>query len=135
MTTLDDFTRGYIECALWAETCWYEENQSDDRSFQDHGYDYTDLAPETLAAMIEECADFQHDNAADLEEYAERKGDPPEYSALACAGHDFWLTRNGHGCGFWDRGMGELGDRLTRAAKVYGSRDLYLGDDGLIYQQ
>lgn len=20
------------------------------------------------------------------------------------AGHDFWLTRNGHGAGFWDRG-------------------------------
>lgn len=130
---LDDFTRGYIECMLWAETHHYEEDQKDDRSFQDHGYDETDLAPEALANIVEECADFQHDNATDLEEYAKRKGDHPEYTAIACAGHDFWLTRNGHGAGFWDRGLGPVGDRLTSAAKVYGSRYPYLGDDGLIY--
>ena len=28
-------------------------------------------------------------------------------------GHDFWLTSQGHGAGFWDRGLGELGDKLT----------------------
>ena len=26
------------------------------------------------------------------------------------ASHDFWLTRNGHSTGFWDRGTGALGD-------------------------
>lgn len=50
------------------------------------------------------------------------------------AGHDFWLNRCGHGAGFWDRGLGELGDRLSDAAKVYGNVDLYIGDDGLVYQ-
>lgn len=49
------------------------------------------------------------------------------------AGHDFWLTRNGHGAGFWDRGMGKLGDRLADAARAYGSVDLYVGDDKKIY--
>ena len=49
------------------------------------------------------------------------------------AGHDFWLTRNGHGAGYWDRGLGEVGDALTTAAEVYGSCDLYVGDDGKIY--
>jgi hypothetical protein len=34
-------------------------------------------------------------------------------------GHDFILTANGHGCGFWDRGLGELGDRLTEATRGY----------------
>jgi hypothetical protein len=48
-------------------------------------------------------------------------------------GHDFWLTRNRHGAGFWDRGLGELGERLTKAAQSFGESDLYLGDDGQLY--
>lgn len=34
--------------------------------------------------------------------------------------HDYWLTRNHHGAGFWDRGLGDLGDRLTEAAQQDG---------------
>jgi hypothetical protein len=36
----------------------------------------------------------------------------------AAAGHDLWLTSQGHGVGFWDRGLGELGDRLSKAARL-----------------
>jgi hypothetical protein len=49
------------------------------------------------------------------------------------AGHDFWLTRNGHGAGFWDRGLGTLGNRLSAAAKVYSGCDLFVGDDARVY--
>ena len=49
------------------------------------------------------------------------------------AGHDFWLTRNGHGTGYWDRDMGSVGARLTEAAKSFGEVYLYLGDDELVY--
>lgn len=38
----------------------------------------------------------------------------------AQCGHDFLLTRSGHGAGFWDRGLGEVGERLTAASKPYG---------------
>lgn len=48
-------------------------------------------------------------------------------------GHDFYMTRNGHGVGFWDRGLGELGDWLTRMSDPFGEASLYVGDDGLIY--
>lgn len=49
-------------------------------------------------------------------------------------GHDFWLTRNGHGVGFWDRGYDkEVGDALTKASESFGEVDLYVGDDGRIY--
>jgi hypothetical protein len=48
-------------------------------------------------------------------------------------GHDLWLTRNGHGTGFWDRGLDEVGDKLTEIAKEMGSKYLYRGDDGKIY--
>ena len=45
-------------------------------------------------------------------------------------GHDFWLTSQGHGAGFWDRGLGEVGDTLTDS--VDGHMDivgLYLNDE------
>lgn len=41
-------------------------------------------------------------------------------------GHDLWLTRNGHGAGFWDRPeiYGEANAILfTRIAKAMGSHD------------
>ncbi|KKN48353.1 hypothetical protein LCGC14_0653880 [marine sediment metagenome] len=50
------------------------------------------------------------------------------------AGHDFWLTRNGHGAGFWDGDWNEpYGEMLTAGSKQYGEFQPYLGDDGLIY--
>jgi hypothetical protein len=45
-------------------------------------------------------------------------------------GHDFWLTRNGHGAGFWDRGLGERGQWLTDMAKPFGSAYLYVNNSG-----
>lgn len=48
-------------------------------------------------------------------------------------GHDFYLTRNRHGAGFWDRGLGDLGQWLTDMSHPYGESGEYIGDDGLIY--
>lgn len=39
--------------------------------------------------------------------------------SAAQAGHDIILTANGHGAGFWDRGLGEAGDKLTAATRGY----------------
>ena len=47
--------------------------------------------------------------------------------------HDFWLTRNGHGSGFWD-GDWDNGDELTKIAEKMGEVELYVGDDGVIHQ-
>lgn len=58
--------------------------------------------------------------------------------------HDFILTRNGHGAGFWDGDYDydielsngdtlNLGEELTRVAKSYDEIHLYLGDDDKIY--
>lgn len=48
-------------------------------------------------------------------------------------GHDFILTANSHGAGFWDRGYGQDGDILTDIAKPYGDISLYVGDNGTLY--
>jgi hypothetical protein len=119
---LDTFTRAYIKCALWSST---DESRPDGGDPLDKNYGIEDIAHDTLCQMIDECAEFQENNGADL----------------ACkdagnGGHDFWLTRNRHGCGFWETPdwPEDVGERLTAAAHVYGEVNLYIGDDCLIYQ-
>lgn len=52
-------------------------------------------------------------------------------------GHDLWLTRNGHGAGFWDNpkvyGGQKNADALAKIAEKMGQVDLYVGDDGKVY--
>lgn len=112
---LADMVAGYVECALWSET-------DDDGEPLDASYDRDDIDADALREMAAECVKFAADNVADL-----RGMDAGQ------AGHDFWLTRNRHGAGFFDRGLGERGDRLTASAHVYGESDLYVGDDGKLY--
>ena len=123
-----EFLRGYITCALWSST-------GDDDQPLDSTHDESDLAGETLQAMKDACAKFMADNEKDLDAYAQNRAIPrdAQFSESDCAGHDFWLTRNGHGVGFWDRGLGELGDRLSEASEAFGEAHLYAGDDGKLY--
>lgn len=89
-----------------------------------------DLEPdaELSAHWLDQCAAWLAEQYADLLLYAERMGpwtgtDDRGHgtdSVMARAGHDYWLTRHGHGTGYWDRGLGELGERLTDAAKALG---------------
>ena len=124
MSKLDEFTLAYIDCALWSST-------GEDGGPLDDKYGRCDIAPETFAIMVCDCEKFQADNEVDLT-MAEYKGVPCNNADVA--GHDFWLTRNHHGSGFWDGELEEkLGERLTKAAQLFGSFDLYVGDDDLIY--
>jgi hypothetical protein len=114
--SLDIFTRAYIGAAMATTTD--EESGGD----LDSSYDIEDFAPETLEAIIADCKKFQQENAEALAEHDDEQG-----------GTDFWLTRNGHGAGFWDGDWAE-GDKLTFAAKQFGEADIYVGDNGRIYQ-
>jgi hypothetical protein len=110
----------YVECALWS---------SNDRSDPETGgypmdanYGPEDIAPESLASM-----------RADVRDFIREAGELLDDITPEMAGHDFWLTRNRHGAGFWDRGYGDVGDRLTDIAHGYGESYLYVGDDSLVY--
>jgi len=46
--------------------------------------------------------------------------------------HDFILTVNGHGAGFWD-GDWESGDDLTEICERFRKLEVYKGDDNLLY--
>lgn len=117
----EKFLAAYLECALWSST----DNADDSGgSPLDDNYGPEDLSDEALEQCRKDCADFLEAEAADLEEAG---------ITLEQAGHDFWLTRNGHGAGFWDRGLGAVGERLSKACKPYGSVYLYVGNDGRIH--
>lgn len=115
------FWEAYIECALWASTDDDGENLDD--------YTIDDIDPASLAKLREYALDFFTANRELFGLHYDQ------------AGHDFWLTRNGHGAGFWDRGNLYLdeetgednGRKLTDAAHAYDGCDLYIGDDGKIY--
>lgn len=48
--------------------------------------------------------------------------------------HDFILTRNHHGAGFWDGDWAEpWGERLSELAHSYGELHCVVGDDGWIH--
>jgi len=80
-----------------------------------------DIDAETMRLFVAECGEFQYQNENDLAEfYAITHTGPGQ------GGHDFWLTRNGHGAGFWDRGAGDVGDRLTVAAHAWGECHPYV---------
>lgn len=46
-------------------------------------------------------------------------------------GFDFWLSAEGHGSGFWDVGLGELGDNIDATVTGYGDLvGLSLNEEG-----
>lgn len=130
LATMDEFTDGYVTCALWSSN----DNANDSGGAPlDSNYSAADIAPETFAAMLADCAKFQKENESGIAAAIENGGNDSLAYSNARAGHDFWLTRNGHGAGFWDRGLGDNGDNLSKASKAFGDCDLYVGDDGKIY--
>ncbi len=127
MPELDAFTRAYIECALWSST-------DEDGEPLDAKYSLEDLAPETLSAMTADCAKFQEENRAAFDSEVCRANTRGPADLHEAAGHDFWLTRCGHGAGFWDGDWPEpYATTLDQAANRFGNVDLYVGDDGRIY--
>ena len=100
----------YLEAAFWTEK---EELDSKD---------FSDLAPEALQRAKSDVQAFIQAAGSLLDQLDDKQ-----------TGHDFWLTRNGHGAGFWDRGLGEVGEKLSELSDKAGQVDLYAGDDGKLY--
>ena len=112
------------------------ENPGDD-------IDLSDLPDETIKAARQDVTRFVASCGklfdAAMACYNNGYGQHPDAgSAEAAFGHDFALTRNGHGSGFWDReseGLPKfLGGALARVCqKKFHECNLYTGDDGKVY--
>lgn len=125
---IEEVWKGYVQGMLWANAQCVVEDCADREAGGD--CEHTNGANgrfevEDVKNTGEARTDVENmvlENLADFREYLElRAVDANDGSVASHFGHDFALTRNGHGAGFWDRGLGELGDRLSKAADVYGS--------------
>ena len=108
---LGRMTSSYAEAAVWS---------SNDGTKDLDAYD-AELSKEARARFGRDCAKFL--------QAIDRAGLDVSGIDSSQLGHDFWLTRNRHGAGFWDRGLGELGQKLTDLAHAAGGCDLYVTED------
>lgn len=122
---IQSFIKGYIAAMLWSSGDG-EENES---------FEGFELSDEAQIKCAKDCRTFIELSATLLLEYVDNII-PANCTPWAMAGHDFWLTRAGHGVGYWDRGLGEIGEQLSELCGFgtqFPNLDPYLGDDGLIY--
>ena len=109
------FVLSYLATASWV-TCDSDENTTFTK-------EAVKIAENNCAKFIQAVrAEFGDDKAKEL---LETKGNDLD----DLAAHDFFLTRNGHGAGFWDKpeyyGGQENADRLTKVAQSMGTADCY----------
>ncbi len=112
------FLRGYTDALLWSST-----DEVDGETVNLDGFPTTTQLDDRCRA---DCLKFFTGNRGDIYLAAQAYGTD---DGFASAGHDFALTRNGHGAGFWDGDLPkDLGDRLTTAAREAGECSLYVND-------
>jgi hypothetical protein len=104
----------YLYMALWTDEL-------------DGEYDVSDISPESLEKAKADIDSFIYRARKvapeELEKYFNVSDDEPSL------GGNIWLSRNGHGAGFFDQNN----DKLQDIAIEMGEVDIYVGDDNLIY--
>ncbi len=129
MTTKSDFPeffQSYLHTALWSSTISEdsdgEPGERDGEPFDKH-FSTDDFSAEALETLRAHAFSFWSRMWYYLNYEESKRGEKPEASQ---AGHDFWLTQNGHGAGFWDGYYPTYGDTFTKLAKCYPVIDLYV---------
>jgi hypothetical protein len=133
MTNLqfDEFTLALLDAALWSST-------DDDGEPLDEGHDIADIDEASLVRLMEDCERFRASPAwqaalADGDPRADRR-EGYDRTVEESGGYDFWLTRCGHGAGFWDGDWKEPhASALDALSRQFGNVDLYVADDRKIY--
>ena len=118
-SNFEKFLDAYLTCLVWSSSA------TDDNGEEFESLESFDLSGSAKTKSAYDCAQF-------IEAAGDLLDNLPSGYDFSNAGHDFWLTRNGHGAGFWDRGLGERGDKLTSLSKSFASRNVYI-DAELLY--
>lgn len=110
MFNLDRVVEGYVECMEWAD-CG-----------PDHETNEIEWSTTVAEKAVFDCAAF----IAKIPDALAEALSAIEYTDQRL-GHDFWLTRNGHGAGFWDRDeLGPIGEEREQ----YDALTLQMVDAG-----
>ena len=121
--TLTQFTNAYLACAIWS-------SMDDDGTPLDlKGYSIYDFDADSLEQATADCQSFitQVIKYADFDAYTHLREQ---------GGHDLWLTRNGHGTGFWDRAdvYGKVNScLLAHHANLLKEAHVFEGFNGKLY--
>lgn len=126
LTDVEDIARGYAHAATWADL--HIESRPDELGSAAYEYGLDEIDEEGQRRIRQLCFDFALANEADVDAYMERITPHHDCTTGEQVGHDLYLTAVGHGAGFWDRGLGELGERLTTASKGYGLNHVWLDE-------
>ena len=117
---LEDYVYDYLSTALWAS------GEDEEGELLDLNYDTDDFSPETIEKAKQDLREFEIEAGETLKEAVNEMG--YGYEDVA---HDFWMTRNGHGVGFWDRTeIKGQGKTLAGIAKTFPEVNVFVGDDG-----
>lgn len=118
---LPDFIRGYVECAFFTAD---PKPESGEYILDED--DWSDLSKLDKAHMIIDAQSFLEQYAFEIESVvglstAVSGRNYTEHQA----GIDFYLSRNGHGSGFMDRGNEAIWKFLDNGAHEYGEANLH----------
>lgn len=114
---MDPVLYQYLRTALWSSTDMNTEENLD------KDYDVDDFGQEAMQRARGDLIKFQ--NAA---------GEALDGLDMTKVAHDLWLTRNGHGAGFWDGDYSDnIGKILTKLAQQMGEVHPIVGEDNKIY--
>lgn len=118
-----EFIEAYKEALIWSAP---EEDGS--------SLDGIVMSTEAVRVIESDCKAFLW-VASGLIEGARDEAQPYDGNLWAQAGHDFCLTRNHDGVGFWEipDWPEECGEILTKIAHSFGEAHVYRGDDGFGY--
>lgn len=115
---VDDIVDAYFAAALWSSVN-HDEYEEDAEIHFDQDYDPGDFPQKEWEKAQELVRDFIDKHPEDLVTFANAM-------TVCQIGYDLWLTRCGHGAGFWDRKMEnrdldqEMLDRLTKTCWEFG---------------
>jgi hypothetical protein len=119
---LDQFVDAYCEALLFFSSDTNEEGT--ESTPLDHEHTMADIDTENMECIRQQCEAFVAVAGEAI------SGNPGQ------AGQDFFLTRNGHGSGFWDRpevwGGDEMAERLSALARAFGEQDV-VAEDGTVF--
>ena len=122
MSCNDDFITAYIEAAFWSSI-----DHETGRSFDSLDLD---LDAASRQKMVDDCQKF----IAYMYDYDLTDSCLTRYSVWKQAGHDFWLTRNNHGAGFWETSDWEesAGKLLTSFSHCFPECHLFVDGNKVV---
>ncbi|QAU07332.1 hypothetical protein SEA_NOSILAM_91 [Gordonia phage NosilaM] len=135
---LESVARGYVDALCWTQPDYYgdgdDNGDGEDRTLRDLGYGYGDLHPGTRDRITAELSAVVAAHPLAVRMYgAARTFNAGDGDVWEHFGHDYLLTRDGHGAGFWDRGLGDLGEYLSTIAGNAGDHvELWRDANGLL---